>query len=203
MGQLLPEWHLPQMAHVAFHLWHLAEMDLLTSFHTTECQHYYTLEMPLPLGVFGLNTFNHPWKFQVSYMFPPPSLVPLVPSHISVRTCQRLTQTFDSGGTMLDGGSLASHSSQHVDRHSSALSHHGRFHRECFSRPHAQGSAISAFSPLVAQMCVTQVGVLFLSLSGSGGGKLSIYDEGLPTMLEGMGRLVCSRGYAKQFHICP
>ena len=30
----------------------------------------------------------------------------------------------DSGGTMLDGGSLASHSSQHVGRHSLAVSHH-------------------------------------------------------------------------------
>ena len=30
----------------------------------------------------------------------------------------------DSSGTMLDGGSLAPHSSQHVGRHSSAVSHH-------------------------------------------------------------------------------
>ena len=37
---------------------------------------------------------------------------------VSGRTCQRSTQTFDSGGTMLDGGSLASHSFQHVGRHS-------------------------------------------------------------------------------------
>ena len=33
---------------------------------------------------------------------------------VSSRTCQRSTQTFDSGGTMLDGGSLASHHSEHV-----------------------------------------------------------------------------------------
>ena len=38
---------------------------------------------------------------------------------VSGRTCQQSTQTFDSGGTMLDGGSLASHSSQHVGRCSS------------------------------------------------------------------------------------
>ena len=55
---------------------------------------------------------------------------------------------------MLDGGTLASHSSQHVGRHSSVLSqckipHHGHF-----SRPHAQGSAISVFYPLAAQRCV-------------------------------------------------
>ena len=45
---------------------------------------------------------------------------------VSGRTCQWSTQTFDSGGTMLDGGSLASHHSQHVGRCSSAVSHHKR-----------------------------------------------------------------------------
>ena len=33
---------------------------------------------PLPLGALGLNALSHPWKFQVSYVFPPPALVPLV-----------------------------------------------------------------------------------------------------------------------------
>ena len=45
--------------------------------HTTQCQHYYTLETPLPLGALGLNALNHPWMFQVSYVFPPLALVPL------------------------------------------------------------------------------------------------------------------------------
>ena len=40
-------------------------------------------------------------------------------------------------------------------------------------------------------MCVTQTGVLVLSLLG-GGGNSSVYTKGLPAMLEGMGRLVCS-----------
>ena len=73
---------------------------------------------------------------------------------VSGRTCQRSTQTFDSGGTMSNGGSLASHSSQHVCRHFSVVSHHKRSHCGCFSRPCAQGSAISAFNPLTAQRCV-------------------------------------------------
>ena len=29
-------------------------------------------------GALGLNAFSHPWKFQASYVFPPPALVPLV-----------------------------------------------------------------------------------------------------------------------------
>ena len=78
-GQMLPEWHLlPQEAQVAFHLWGLPEVDLLVSSCTIPCQHYYTLESALPLGALGLNAPSHPWTFQVSYVFPPPALVPLV-----------------------------------------------------------------------------------------------------------------------------
>ena len=57
----------------------------------------------------------------------------------------------DSGGAVLDGGSLAPHSSQHVDRCSSAVFHHKRFHCGCLGRPGTQGSTISAFNPLAAQ----------------------------------------------------
>ena len=41
--------------------------------------------------------------------------------------------------------------------------------------------------------------VLFLSQVGSDGCNLSICDEGLPAMLEGMDRLVCLRGYSAFF----
>ena len=77
--RLLPEWHLlPQVAQAAFRLWGLPQVDLLASSRSTQCQHYFTLETPLPLGALGLNAFSHPWNFQVSYVFPPPALVPLV-----------------------------------------------------------------------------------------------------------------------------
>ena len=49
---------------------------------------------------------------------------------------------------------MASHSSQHAGRHSSAVSHRKRSRRGCLSRPGTQGSAVSAFNPLVAQRCV-------------------------------------------------
>ena len=74
--------------------------------------------------------------------------------HVSDRTCQRPTQTFDSGGSMLGGGSLASHSFQHFGRHSSAVSHNKRSHCGCFGRPCVQGSAISVFNPLATQRFV-------------------------------------------------
>ena len=76
---MLQEWHLvPQVAQAAFHLWGLPEVDLLAFSGTTQCQHYYTLESPLPSGALELNAFNHPWMFQVSYVFPPHALLPLV-----------------------------------------------------------------------------------------------------------------------------
>ena len=53
-------------------------VDLFASLCTNQCQLYYTLEKPLPLGSLGLNAFNHPWKFQMSYIFPLPALIPLV-----------------------------------------------------------------------------------------------------------------------------
>ena len=70
------------------------------------------------------------------------------------RTCQWSTQTFASGGSMLDGSSLASHSSQHAGGHSWAVSHHKRSCHGCFSRLGTQWSVISAFNPLAAQRCV-------------------------------------------------
>ena len=51
---------------------------MLPSSHFTQFQHYYTLETPLPPGALGLNAFSNPQTFQVSYVFPPPALVPLV-----------------------------------------------------------------------------------------------------------------------------
>ena len=86
--QLLPEWHLvPQVAHVAFCLWGLPEVDLLASSHSTQCQYYYTLETPLPLGTLGLNAFSHPCTFQVVICFFSGSSSSSS-VHVSGRTCQ-------------------------------------------------------------------------------------------------------------------
>ena len=110
---MLPEWHLlPQAAQAAFHLLGLPEVDLPASSHTTQCQHYFILESSLPPEDLGLNAFSPHWMFQVSYDFPPPTLVPLVLSKFLAEYVKGHLR-FDFGGTMLDGGSLASHSSQH------------------------------------------------------------------------------------------
>ena len=49
----------PQVAEAAFHLWGLPDVGLLASSHSTQYQHYYTLESLLPLEALGLNAFNH------------------------------------------------------------------------------------------------------------------------------------------------
>ena len=73
---------------------------------------------------------------------------------VSSRTYQQSTQTFMSSGSMLDGGSLASHHSQHAGRCSLVVPSCKRSCHGCFSRPGTQGSVISAFNPLAAQQCV-------------------------------------------------
>ena len=121
---------------------------------------------------------------------------------VSSRTCPKSIQISYSSRTMFNGDSLASHSSQHVERCSSSVPHHKASHHGYFSRLVAQGSVIAAFSPVAAQRHV-QTSILFLSLSGSGGDYLSIYNKSLSAVLEGMGRLVCSGGCTRQCHFCP
>ena len=122
---------------------------------------------------------------------------------VSGRTCQWSIQTFDSCGTLLDGGSLASHSSQHVGRCSSVVSHHEISHIVCFGRPGTQESVISAFNPLVPQQHVLhRQGSLPWSVRQLQGNS-NIYVKGLSAVLERMVRLVCLTGFTKQCHICP
>ena len=100
------------------------------------------------LGVECLQpSFEFSGKLCVSFSSSGPSCS----GQVSSRTCQQSTQTFTSGGSMLDGGSLASNSSQHAGRCSLVVSSCKRSRHECFGRPGAQGSALSAFNPLAAQ----------------------------------------------------
>ena len=64
------------------------EVDLVASSRSTQCQHYFTLETPLPLGALGLNAFSHPWNFQVSYGVSSSGSGPSCSGQVSSRTCQ-------------------------------------------------------------------------------------------------------------------
>ena len=121
---------------------------------------------------------------------------------VSGRTCQRSTQTFDSGGTILDGGSLASHSSQHVGRHSLALSLHKISHHRCFGRACAQGSMISTFNPMAAQRCVL-CRQRFSSSVSQWQGQHKCLCQRSTSSVRRNGQVKCLKGCTKQCHICP
>ena len=67
---------------------------------------------------------------------------------VSGRTCHKSIQNCNSGYSLLDGGSLASHSSQNFGRHYLMVF--------CHKRLGAQGYEITAFNPLPAQRHLLQ-----------------------------------------------
>ena len=111
------------------------------------------------------------------------------------RTCHRSMQTFDSSGTMLEGGSLASLSDQHVGRHSWHCPIVKELVMEFLVGEVLESCHFCIQTCGCSEICVVQTRVLFLSLSGSGEGNLTIYSRRLPAVLERMGRLVCLRDY--------
>ena len=104
-----------------------------------------------PLGTLGVNAFNHLWKFQVSYVFPPPALSPLVLSKFLV---EHVTSQFRPVILVVPCWRESSLSAHHVGRCSSSVSHCKGYHHSYFSRPGDQGSTIDAFNPLAAQRCL-------------------------------------------------
>ena len=123
---------------------------------------------------------------------------------VSSRTCQWSTQMFTSGVSMLDGGSLASHSSQHAGRCSLAVPSSKRSHHGCSVGQVLKGLQYLHLTLwLLSDVCYAGQEFLFLSLSGSGRGNSNVYIKGLPAVLEGVGWVVCSTGFTKQCPLCP
>ena len=146
-----------------------------------------------------MNAFNHPWKFQVSYVFPPPVLIPLVSMFLPEYATSQFRLLILEVPYWMEAPWLPT--AQLAGGHSLLVSHHKISHNGCFSRLHTHGSAIVAFNPLAVQGHMLHTRVLFLRLSGVCRGNLSIYKRSLPVVLEGMSRLVCSTGCTKQCHL--
>ena len=145
-NQMLPEWHLlPQVALAGFHLWGLPEVDLLSSSHSTQCQHYFTFGNSTASGGLGVGCLQPSLEISGKLCVSSSSSGPSCSVQVSSRTCQWSTQTFTSGGSM-----LASYSSQHAGRCSSVVPSCKRSHHGCLGRSGTPGSAISAFNPLAA-----------------------------------------------------
>ena len=105
-------------------------MDLLASSYSTQCQHYFTLETPASWGL-GVECLQPSLEISGKLCVSSSGSGPSCSVQVSSRTCQWSTQTFTSGSSMLDGGSLASHSSQHAGRCSSVVPSCKRSHRGC------------------------------------------------------------------------
>ena len=126
----------------------------LASSRSTQCQHFFTLETPLPVGALGLNAFSHPWKFQVSYVFPPLALVPLALSKfLAEHINSQLRHLLLVASCWMEAPWLPTVLSMLADvpQQCPIIK---KSHRGCFGRPGAQGSVISVFIPLSAQQCV-------------------------------------------------
>ena len=112
------------------------------------------LETPLPVGALGLNAFSHPWKYQVSYVFPPLALVPLVLSmFLEEHVSGQLRHLLLLAPCWMEVPWLPTVLNMLADV-PWVVSHFKRSHHGCLSRPGTQGSAISAFNPLAAQQCM-------------------------------------------------
>ena len=142
-GKLVPEWHF---------LLH----KQLSSFRINQGWIFWLPHIPISVSFITLWTTIASRSYGVECLQPSMEVsgeLCISSSHVNScsvvqvpsETCHKSIQTSYSSGTMLDGGSLAFHSSHHVGRHSSLMSHHKVSHHECFSRPGAQGSAIYAF----------------------------------------------------------
>ena len=177
----------------------LPEVDLLASSHSTQCQHYFTLETPLPLGTLGLNAFSHPWTFQVSYVFPPPALVPLVLSRfLAEHVNGQLRHLILVAPCWMEAPWLPTILKMLVD-----VPWWCPIIKDLIMDV-SVGQVLKSLQYLHLTLwqlsdvvCAMLTGVLFLSLSGSGGGNSNIYIKGLPVMLERMGHSVCSTGFTK------
>ena len=109
-------------------------------------------------GSLGVKDFNPLWTYKVRYISPycmsPPSSV-----QVSDKVCDRSIQISDTYCTLLDGGSLPLHISQHVGRYSWFVSYSKRSHQGCLNRLDAPRSAITVFNPLLCRyICFTDKG---------------------------------------------
>ena len=136
----------------------------------------YRMTFQLSAKVVALNVFNHPWTHQVSNVFPPSVLFPLVlfkylAKHVTGQfRLLILVVSCWIGRRLVGFPQFSTYWMVLFDVSCCKRSCHG-----CFGRPGVQGSVISALNPLAAQKYVLcRQEFSSLHLSGSGWGKLSI-----------------------------
>ena len=124
----------------------------------------------LPLGGLGLNAFNHSWACQVTYMIPPPTLVPVVLSMFLVEyITDQLRLLILVAPCWIKAHWLPTVLSMLEDS-----PHQFPIVKDlAWMFPFTRCSRVSnhCIEPIdCSEMCVAQTMVLFSRLSGSGGG---------------------------------
>ena len=153
----------------------------------------------ITLRALGLNAFNHPLKFQLSYVFPPPALILLAVSKFLVEhVTSKFRLTILVVPCWREAPWLLTVFNMFEDVPHQCPIIKGSHYR-CFCRSGAQGPVIAAFNPL--DMCCTDKVSLPESFRWQQG-KLKHLQQSLPVVLERMGWLVCSRRCTRHCHFC-
>ena len=137
----------------------------------------------------------------MSYVFSPIHLNPPVLSKFLAEYHSSI-QTSDSSCILLDGGSLASHilnMLEDIPCQCPIVRNVVRDFLVCWVFKGLPSLHLTFC--LLRDVHCTDNGSI--PQSGSGRVNLSVYNESLPAVLDGMGKLVCLRGFTKQCHICP
>ena len=179
------------------------EVALLAFSSTSQCKHYYTLENPLLLGALGLTAFNHPWIYQVSYIFLVSTSVPLVLSRF---LAEHVTHQFRPLVVVAQCWFEASQLSTFLNI-SEYIPHQFNIVKDLI-RDVLVGQVLMGLPLLQLTLwllrdtfCANK-GYLHQSHRQWWGDSIT-HNKGLPAILERMGMSVCSRGCNKQCHICP
>ena len=129
----------------------------------------------------------------MSYVFPS-TLVPLVLSKFLAGQIEEAVHTSHSSCTLLDGVFFTFHCSQHVEDVPHWCPIIKGLVRDVLVGQMLKGlPSLQLTLWLLREMCYA----VMVSLPPSirwWQGQVKIYNKGLPAMLEGMGKLVCSRG---------
>ena len=162
-------------------------------------------------GGLGVDAFNHPWMFQVSYMFPPSALVPFWSLIIFTRLLSKFLAEHGKG--QLRQLILVALYWMEAPWLPTVLNMLADVPQWCpiikdLVIDVSVGQVLKGLSYLhltlwlLSNMCYADRGSLHPSVRQWWGAP-SVYVKGLTAMLEGMGRLVCSTGCTKQCHFCP
>lgn len=77
------EWHLlPQATQKVFRKWGRPQIDLFATWESAVVENYVSIDCKDQSASY-IDAFSRPWKYQLAWVFPPPSLIPRVLAHLN------------------------------------------------------------------------------------------------------------------------